>query len=203
MELTELRNEYRERKLEIRSRLAEFRKNSKAGKKVFFRELCYCICTPLSKAERVNAVIRDRNIGILMKGSSPSIASFLRGNCRFHKNKAKYIAEARGKLDVLVRLPKEPKEAREFLVRNVKGLGYKEASHFLRNMGYRGLAILDGHILSMLHRFGATKTNERPTSRKEYLVLEEKMKAFSKKVGIDIDELDLLFWSMRTGKVLK
>jgi len=88
-------------------------------------------------------------------------------------------------------------------VQNVKGFGYKEASHFLRNIGYRGLAILDGHIIHSLHQLKVLRTDERPKSRKEYLAMEEKMKKFADKTGIDLDELDLLFWSMRTGKVLK
>lgn len=190
MNIRVLREEYSKRKNEIGRRLAEFGKNGRVDIDIIFRELCYCLCTPLSRAERVDSIIRSKNIGRLMKGSTSSIASFLRGNCRFHRNKAKYIVEARGKLRHLSVLPKDPLEAREFLVHNFKGLGYKEASHFLRNIGYRGLAILDIHILSMLHRFGAIKTSERPKSRKEYFEIEEKMKRFAKRVGIDMDELD-------------
>jgi len=39
----------------------------------------------------------------------------------------------------------------EWLVKNLTGLGYKEAGHFLRNIGSGKIAILDRHILRNLH----------------------------------------------------
>lgn len=202
MKISELKEGYRKRRREIRSRLKEFSRKRRASRDDLFLELCYCLCTPLSKAERVYEIITKDNKHILMSHDQRDVAGFLKGNCRFHRNKSKYIVDAR-EFVKRMKLPKDPLEAREYFVKNVKGLGYKEASHFLRNIGYRGLAILDGHVLSMLHKFGAIRTSERPTSRKRYLELEERTKAFAKKVKIDIDELDLLFWSMGTGKVLK
>lgn len=202
MNLAELKKEHCRMKKKIRQRLDEFRKKRNASKEVLFLELCYCLCTPLSKAERVYEVITKENKHILLGHAQGNVASFLRGNCRFHRNKARYIVYAR-EFVKRMKLPKDPMEARDYLVKNVKGLGYKEASHFLRNIGYRGLAILDVHILRMLQCLGAIRTTERPTSRKKYLELEERMRAFAKKVRIDIDELDLLLWSMRTGEVLK
>ena len=44
-------------------------------------------------------------------------------------------------------------QAREWLVHNVKGIGYKEAGHFSRNIGFtQDLAILDRHILKNLKK---------------------------------------------------
>lgn len=203
MDIERLKNEYKERKKEIRIRLKDFSAKRDASREDLFIELCYCLCTPVSKAEKVYERVNKENKSLLLKAGQADLASFLRGTCRFHRNKAKYIIEARDLIKTLNDLPDDPFEAREFLVNNVKGLGYKEASHFLRNIGYRGLAILDGHIIHSLHGFRVLKTDERPKSRKEYLAAEEKMKKFALKIGIDLDELDLLFWSMRTGKVLK
>jgi len=54
-----------------------------------------------------------------------------------------------------------------------------------------------------LHEFGVLKTNEKPKNNKEYLEIEQKFIDFSKEVGIDIDELDLLLWSRKNGRILK
>ena len=94
-------------------------------------------------------------------------------------------------------------ELREWLVKNVKGLGYKEASHFLRNIGYRNLAILDRHILRNLVRVGVLKQIPKSISRFNYLETEKEFLDYSKKIKIPMDELDLLFWSMETGDILK
>jgi len=40
-------------------------------------------------------------------------------------------------------------------------------------------------------------------TRKAYSEMEEKLRQFSKKINIPMDELDLLFWSLETGKVFK
>ena len=202
--LLKIKKGYKERKGEIRARLNEF---SRLGKRrnpnELFLELCYCLCTPLSKAERVYRVVNKENRKKLMEHNPSTLAGFLKGNCRFHNNKARYICQSRNHLPLLMKLPKDPVEAREMLVKNVNGLGYKESSHFLRNIGYRGIAILDGHIINTLHSLRVLKSKERPHSKKKYLEMEDKMRQFADKIKIDMDELDLLFWSMKTGIVLK
>jgi N-glycosylase/DNA lyase len=85
----------------------------------------------------------------------------------------------------------------------VKGLGYKEASHFLRNIGLPGYAILDKHILRSLAELSVIDSPKPPATRARYLALEERLRDFSKKIEIDFDELDLVLWSMKTGEVLK
>jgi N-glycosylase/DNA lyase len=204
MDVKQVKKEYESRQKEIQKRLKEF---SILGKRKnpdeLFLEMCYCLCTPLSKAERVYKVINKDNKRKLMENNPSALAGFLKGNCRFHNNKARYICQSRNHLSLLLSLPKNPIEARDLLVENVKGLGYKEASHFLRNIGYREMAILDGHIINSLHSLKILKSKERPHSRKTYLEMENKMRGFADKISIDMDELDLLFWSMKTGIVLK
>jgi N-glycosylase/DNA lyase len=83
------------------------------------------------------------------------------------------------------------------------GLGYKEASHFLRNIGFRGYAILDKHILRSLYEFGVLDSPKPPTTKNRYIETENKFKEFANQLGIQLDELDLLLWSEKTGEILK
>ncbi|MFC1855820.1 hypothetical protein ACFL2A_04705, partial [Thermodesulfobacteriota bacterium] len=94
---------------------------------------------------------------------------------------------------------------REYFAANkgVKGIAYKEGSHFLRNIGVKGYAILDKHVVNSLFELGAIDSNKRPTNKRSYLELEQAMKRFAKKVKIDFDELDLLLWYGKTGEIIK
>jgi len=100
---------------------------------------------------------------------------------------------------------KDPLERRDWLARErrIKGLGYKESSHFLRNVGLKGYAILDKHILRSLSELGIIDSPQPPTTRARYLETEERMKRLARELRIDFDELDLVLWSMKTGEVLK
>lgn len=201
--MLDVKGEYEKRKFEIQSKLGEFAKNKNMSDDDLFLELCFCLSTPLSKAEHAAKVINAKNKELLIYGSEKDVANLLKGFVRFHNNKACYIVNARNFMKVLGNLPKDPVEARDFLVDNIKGLGMKEASHFLRNIGYRNLCIIDGHVMNCLCELKVLPNNERPSSKKEYLDVEGKMKDYSKKVGIDADELDLVFWSSKTGKIIK
>jgi N-glycosylase/DNA lyase len=99
----------------------------------------------------------------------------------------------------------DPIARRDWLARErrIKGLGYKESSHFLRNIGFSGYAILDKHILRSLSELGITDSPQPPTTRARYLATEERLKEFARDLRIDFDELDLVLWSMKTGEVLK
>jgi len=116
----------------------------------------------------------------------------------------------------------DPLERRDFFARNkdIKGIGYKESSHFLRNIGYGGYAILDKHILNTLSELGVIAspkppgTRDRyiavedaspkpPGTRDRYIAVEDSLRHFAGEIGIPMDELDLLLWSEKTGEVLK
>jgi N-glycosylase/DNA lyase len=100
---------------------------------------------------------------------------------------------------------RDPIERRDWLAldRRVKGLGYKESSHFLRNIGFKGYGILDKHIVRCLNEMGVIDSPQPPTSRGRYLETENRMRKFADGIGINFDELDLLLWSMKTGEILK
>ena len=141
-----LQEEYLKKKLEIIERLKDFKK---LNEKDLFYELCFCLLTPQSKAKNADYCIKEmKKNKFLETGFDPT--SILKQKIRFHNNKGKYLLEMRVKYSKLkdeLSKVKDNKEKREFLVKNVKGIGLKEAAHYLRNTGHENLAILDRHIL--------------------------------------------------------
>ena len=93
-------------------------------------------------------------------------------------------------------------ELREWLVENIKGLGWKEASHFLRNIGYKNVAIIDFHIIDILERNNLVKRT-KVLNKKSYFEIEKVLRRVGDKVKLNLAELDLYLWYMETGKVLK
>jgi len=196
MDVGELMRAYEDRKPEIKERLRSFQTTEPR------EELAFCICTPQSKAKRCWEAVEMLIDGGKLDAQPGEIARILQTRVRFHNTKARHIAEAM-KLDLSL-LPGDPLEARDWLVANVKGLGMKEASHFLRNTG-RGedITILDRHILKNLKELGVISEVPRSLGRRVYLEIEANARAFSRKVGIPLAELDLLLWSLETGEVFK
>ncbi len=140
------------------------------------------------------------------------MAPRLRRRVRFHLNKARYLVEARrtfslnGSLRVRSRIRGlgPPETARQWLAENVLGLGYKEASHFLRNVGAAtDLAILDRHLLRELVAFGFIEAVPASLSPARYLELEEDFRSLAEEVAIPLAELDILLWARATGEVFK
>jgi len=190
-----LQQEYSKKKDEIIKRLDEFSKN-----KDYFYELCFCLLTPQTKARNADLVIKQLK-ALDFKNKDVNPKKYLIG-IRFHENKAKYLLELKEKFDKIP-FNLSSRELREYLVKNIKGLGYKEASHYLRNIGHKDLAILDRHILSNLKYFDVINEVPKSMTKKQYLDIENKFMEFSKKVKIPMDHLDLLFWSSKTGEIFK
>ncbi len=203
---------YRERKEAIHKRLAEFRQVMQWKDDEVFAELCFCLLTPQSSAKicwEVVTALKQRTL--LLKGLPAELEPHLR-SVRFSESKAKYIVAARnmfskdGNLQLKSQISSfyNPFELREWLVENVKGLGYKEASHFLRNIGLgEGFAILDRHILRNLNQLGVITEIPTTITKKRYLEIEEKLRRFATEIGIPMADLDLLFWSKETGWIFK
>lgn len=210
-ELNELLSSYRKKRYQIKKKLKEFGDLYKSNDECIFKELCFCILTPQSKAiycdEAVKELVRS---GLLLKGEKSDIKANLR-RVRFPNSKASYLIAARkafknsGRFDIKSKIDEgNIFKTREWFVKNIKGLGYKEASHFLRNIGFgNDIAILDRHILRSLKRYGIIKKIPSLINRKIYLNVENKMRGFSLKIGIPLQELDLLFWSEQTGFIFK
>jgi len=199
------------KKHEIKRRLREFASLRTAGDREIFAELCFCILTPQSRAVYCDKAVRElKDAGILFKGDRQAIRSRLQ-RVRFPNNKASYLVAARDRFSTAEAIDIKSKleavdilKTRDWLVRNVKGLGYKEASHFLRNIGLGAdIAILDVHILRNLKKYRVIKEIPASISKKAYLDIENRMRRFAGRIGIPLGELDLLFWSNETGFVFK
>jgi len=209
--ITGLKKAYQSKKTEISERLRHFKAVWDRNDKEIFSELCFCILTPQSKAVVCDEIINNlKNNCLLFDGGLEQIKPHVK-RARFYRNKSRYIIEARkcffkdGKISIKDKIDaKNALSSREWLVKNIKGIGYKEASHFLRNVGMGGdLAILDIHILRNLNKLGIINALPKSLSKKMYLEIEEKLKRFSKKINIPMAHLDLLFWSIGTGRIFK
>ena len=87
-------------------------------------------------------------------------------------------------------------DARNHLAETVPGLGIKESSHFLRNIGYsNSLAIIDVHVLNFLkqNQFVIWENNSSLTT-KRYCKLETTLKNLSEFHDLDLAIFDLAIW---------
>lgn len=206
---------HRARRKEIRKRLGEFEEVWRKGSDArLWEELAYCIFTAGASARMgINSV--DAVRALLLEGDSDAMTVALKnaGAHRFPVARPRYIVTTRNyfradcgmKLRKRLRSFSDPSERRDWLAqeKQVKGLGYKEASHFLRNIGVKGHAILDKHVMRCLAEIGVIDTAKPPSTRRKYLEVEQQLVGFARDVKIDFDELDLVLWSMKTGEVLK
>jgi len=209
----EIRALYRAKEGEISRRLEEFKGIWDRGTdEELFAELVYCIITPMARGKMCCAAVDTMvRTGVLFTGTRDQIKERLIG-ARFIHKKSAYIIEAREKflhndqepLRSILRTIDDDQEARDWLVEQVKGIGYKEASHFLRNIGFtQDLAILDRHILRNLCSLGAIDKSPDSLSKRRYLEIEKRMRAFSGSIQIPMGHLDLLLWYKGTGEILK
>ncbi len=207
-----LKSAYQYKKDPIRERIAEFEDlRDVTDNRVIFRELVFCILTAGTSAEMGIKVVEE--VGeVIFTGSTSEIRDKLKGIYRFYNIRSDYIVHTREYLtsnyDFNIKELLDSfasVERRDFfaLNRNIRGIGFKEASHFLRNIGYKGYAILDKHVVNALCDLGVIDQKRPPSNRKGYLEMERKYKRYAEENGFDIDELDLLIWSERTGKILK
>lgn len=170
-----------------------------------FSEACFCILTANSSA--VLGIKIQKEIGIDGFKEYPYEKLFeivRKKGHRFAQQRAERIIKLREKEQFLLEISKEKdgKEAREKLVRNIYGYGYKEASHFLRNIGFDDVGIIDRHISRFLFEKGLVKPRKTIT-KKVYLECEEALEKIAADLGLKLSELDLYIFYIKTGKVLK
>ena len=196
-------------KQKVDNRLKEFESFVDKKTDEWFSELCFCILTANSKAVtalNIQQELKPKGFcGYCQKDLSETIK---RNKHRFHNNKAQFIVDARCYVDIKDKVREiikemDEAEAREWLVKNIKGLGYKEASHFLRNVGYKNFAILDRHIINLMFENGVIKERPKTLNKKKYLDLEKKFNKIAAEINMSPAELDLYMWYMKTGEVLK
>ncbi len=185
----------------IEQRLNEFKQLNQLGTNHWFNELCFCILTANSKAETAIRIQQEVGVNGFIDLSQQELARIIKNNKhRFHNNKAKFIVQAREFVAIKNKIKNlSGQQAREFIVKNIKGLGYKEASHFLRNVGYDDVAIIDRHILRFMHQQNLISSIPKHITIKFYLECEHILSKFK----VKLSRLDLIIWEKMTGKVLK
>ncbi len=199
-------------KTDIQNRISEFKSVwIHADEKKLFQELAFCLLTPQSKAKNAwkSIIILTKNQKIY-EAEANAIAEDL-NLVRFRNNKSRYIVEARKKflnnskgIRETLNEQKSIFEKRDWLNKNIKGLGLKESSHFLRNIGFvEDITILDRHILKNLKKYNVIDEIPKAVSEKKYYEIEKKMKNFAKKIKIPLEHLDLIFWYNEANTIFK
>ncbi|MBI4650603.1 N-glycosylase/DNA lyase [Candidatus Desantisbacteria bacterium] len=204
---------YYTKKEDVQKKLDDFKNLWKYGSDTeIFIELVFCLLTPQSKAKSSwSAVQRLIKKDLILNGSKNEISKEL-NIVRFRNKKAEYIVNARkvftkkNKISIKYEIMQfnDNYKLREWIVKNVKGIGFKEASHFLRNIGKgENLAIIDRHILKNLKYADIIKKIPDSISIKNYLNMEIKMRKFAEKIKIPMEHLDLILWCKETGEIFK
>ncbi|SMD30627.1 N-glycosylase/DNA lyase [Picrophilus oshimae] len=188
----------------IRSRISEFKRLKKSDKYTLFKELSFCILTANTSAElglKCQAYIND---GFYRLDYNDLREELIKVHYRFYNKRASYIIGARDIIDDLEYIVNmdDHFRAREILIERVKGIGYKEASHFLRNVGIFDFAILDKHIIKFMKNNYYIKY-ENNSSRRRYLENEIVFNELAKKFNMEPGVFDLYIWYIETGKILK
>jgi N-glycosylase/DNA lyase len=122
---------------------------------------------------------------------------------RFPKIRANHISRTiwaiysnggtlKGKLQVC----KSAREARRSILKIGVGIGPKQASLFLRNIGYtEELAIFDTHLLRFMRLFGLFHQAIKPiSSLQNYETLEDRLRNYAKRTGYSLGCLDQAIW---------
>ncbi len=211
MDLDLIKNTLKQIKDKIEQKKLEFQQTFNSPHKVF-KELVFCLLTPQSKAEKAWGIVEYLDQNGLLYGAEKDLLAEIFKDVRFRFHKAEYVVLAQKQfiknnaptIKELIEQFKNPIQCRNFLVKNVKGMGYKEASHFLRNI-YIGnnLAILDRHILRSLNELGVVEKIPSSLSAKKYLEIEQKLVNYCKSIDIEPFYFDFILWQINTGRIFK
>lgn len=189
----------------VDARLSEFRELGNGSSNEIFKELCFCILTANFNAEKSMKIQMKIGDGFLILPESLLASKLKELGHRYPNTRARYIVNARkhkNSLRTTIKMFNDENKLREWLDKNVKGIGYKEASHFLRNIGYTDFAIIDFHIIDVLTKYNIIEKPKTVTKR-TYLETEELLRKIAGKSNFNLAELDLYLWYMETGKILK
>jgi len=189
----------------VAEKMREFKEMEKEGNESWFSELCFCILTANSTAKLGMKIQGELGDGFLTLPKKELTRRLKELGHRFYNKRADFIVSARkfDRMKDIITKFSDAKRARGWLVENVDGIGWKEASHFLRNVGFEDVAILDRHILALMREQGLIEQVPRTLTRRRYLEIEEKLRELAEKVDLSLAELDLYMWYLKTGKVLK
>lgn len=204
----ELRQDPRVRKM-VEDRVEEFRQVHEMDSYKWYEELAYCLLTAYGSAVMGQKCVEALTSGnTLLEGTEEDIrVCLVEAGHRFPNKRSEYIYNTRhlaATIKDTIQGFENSKEARAWLVVNVKGLGWKESSHYLRNIGYFDLAIIDRHILNNLREFRLLEDDgKKGLTKKRYLDIEKMLDILADELKMEPGELDLYMWYRKTGKVLK
>jgi N-glycosylase/DNA lyase len=189
-------------KKEVNKKVDEFNQKNLSDRERFL-ELCFCLLVANCSLDRTKKNW-ENNKDIFLNANQKKLSEKLKSlGQRFHNNKASYIIEARkhqNKLNSYLKNREEGK-LRDFLVKEIKGLGYKEASHFLRNQGYKNFAILDRHVLKTLKNNKFIKEVPKTLTKKRYLDIENKLSVLARDLKTTQAHLDLYLFYLDSGRI--
>ena len=191
----------------IKKRIEEFENLGKENSNEIFKELCFCFLTANFNAEKSIKIQKEINDGFIFMEEEELNKKLIYLGHRFPNTRTKFIIEARKyKNNIKEILSSFENEfyMRDWVVNNIKGVGMKEASHFLRNIGYKNLAIIDFHIIDLLSEYRIIeKPKTSSLSKKRYIEIEDELKKIAEKTDLNLSQLDLYLWYKETGKILK
>lgn len=219
MNLEDVKTHYDEVRSDVKGRMKDFQSLKDASELRLFRELVFVILSSQTDAEEAwEAALKLEEMNLLQGGDSAEILEVLENyDIQYERNKADQIVETRkelsqptlsnptNELNISDRVPfKDSEKARDWLADNIPGIGMKGASHFLRNIGYgEDLGIASRHTLSMLSELGKLEDASPPSNKPDYREIEESMRELGKGIGLSAGAVDLVLWSMKTGKVFR
>lgn len=164
-----------------------------------FYDLCFVLTVAQTPFKTTKEAIDDlRKENFMNKNLSLGDVLKILSSIRFKNRKASFLLMMKKDFSRIYSslfndyLSKNGDNLRSWLVDNITGLGMKTASHFLRNQGYRNFAIIDSHILKFLRE-------EKPTSKKQYLRLEEIFFSEANYYQVEPAILDLAIWKHQSN----
>jgi N-glycosylase/DNA lyase len=199
--------------LQIEERIDEFQSVRGLGKERLFLELCFCFLTANYDAAKSIRIHDAIGRGFIELGEDELALKLRTLGYRFPNMRARYAVEARRHFEYLNEkiypydnniTYEDEHSIRMWIDANIKGIGYKEASHFMRNVGYKELAIVDFHIMDILVEHNIIpQYKSRSLTRTKYVEIEKMLREIGREASMDMARLDYCLWYIETGKVLK
>lgn len=171
--------------------------------------LCLCLLSsqvPYDKALRtIEALAKsgliDRRFLVTDEQAEEKVEASLRlSHYRFPKSKAKSLVKTARNLEgrslqrILASCLND-RRARNLFAQEVHGFGMKQASHFLRDIGFtEDLAIIDTHIIKFLVEKELISKPPKTLTRRRYLTLEKVFIEYAEKQGLSPADLDRMIW---------
>jgi N-glycosylase/DNA lyase len=151
----------------------------------------------LSRAPHLSAHVREKDV--------PQLIAFMLDDAnvrlRFHNRKVDHLSQSlialrRSAASFMApsRYFETEEVARQFVIESFSGLGPKQASMFLRNIGYgHSLAVIDTHVSWAIEiAFGLDDALKSP---RQYFEAERALRCFADAIEFSMASLDVVLWS--------